>query len=129
MERKPIVYPRATPIADKDAKIGHLKAKLEQAYRLLSGKECEYTQADNALQGRLLEEEPVAAEPEEEPDEYTLVKRKRLGKKKPVREPVPAATTFDHGKAQSSQKGAGIVLLQVLVGKAQHGSMEEACVA
>ncbi len=33
-------------------------------------------------------EEPVAVEPEEE-EEYDLVKRKRRGKNKPVREPIP----------------------------------------
>ncbi len=39
-------------IADKDAKISHLKDWLEQAYRLLSGKKSErYTPADNVQQG------------------------------------------------------------------------------
>ncbi len=39
--------------------------------------------------GWLVEKEPVAVEPEEGPDEYIPVKRKRSGKKKPVREPIP----------------------------------------
>ncbi len=63
-------------------------AKLGQAHRLLSGKKSErYTPADNAQQGRLFGEEPVAVEPEEE--EYVLVKCKRRGKNKPVRGPIP----------------------------------------
>ncbi len=75
--------------ADQAAKISHLEDRLEQAYRLLSGKKSErYTPADDAQQGRLSGEEPVAVEPEEEPDEYVLVKRKRPGKK-PVRRPIP----------------------------------------
>ncbi len=76
-------------IADMAAKISHLEDRLEQAHRLLSGKKSErYTPADNAQQGRLSGEEPVAVEPEEE-EEYDLVKRKRRGKNKPVRGPIP----------------------------------------
>ncbi len=73
--------------ADMAAKISHLEDRLEQAYRLLPGKKSErYTPADNAQQGRLFGEEPVAVEPEEED---VLVKRKRRGKNKPVRGPIP----------------------------------------
>ncbi len=74
--------------ADLAAKISRLEDGLEQAYRLLPGKKSErYTPADNAQQGRLFGEELVAVEPEEE--EYVLVKRKRRGKNKPVRGPIP----------------------------------------
>ncbi len=59
--------------ADLAAKISRLEDRLEQAYRLLPGKKSErYTPADNAQQGRLFGEEPVAVEPEEE-EEYVLV--------------------------------------------------------
>ncbi len=76
----------AATIADQAAKISHLEDRLEQAHRLLSGKKSErYTPVDNAQQGRLFGEEPVAVEPEEEEEEYDLVKRKRRGKNKPVR--------------------------------------------
>ncbi len=79
---------QAATIADMAAKISHLEDRLEQAHRLLSGKKSErYTPADNVQQGRLFGEEPVAVEPEEE--EYDLVKRKRRGKNKPVRGPIP----------------------------------------
>ncbi len=70
--------------------ISHLKDTFEQAYRLLFGKKRErYTLADNALHGWLFEEEQVAVKPEEEQDEYTLVKCRRPRKKKLVREPIP----------------------------------------
>ncbi len=79
---------QAATIADQAATISRLEDRLEQAHRLLSGKKSErYTPADNAQQGRLFGEEPVAVEPEEE-EEYVLVKRKRRGKNKPVRGPI-----------------------------------------